>query len=94
MRTIEKIFPNLFAAIGITLAASWFALIIMGKASLITNVLFLFGVAFIFELYSNNQEIKAAKRSREDEEALDGMLRKLEEEHESADREVEDELFV
>ncbi len=96
MRTIDKIFPDLFAAIGVTLAATWFALVIMGMSSLITNVLFLFGVAFVFELYSGSQEARAAIRNREKrekEKEVDDLLNKLENHgHEEEVHEYEDEL--
>ncbi len=80
MRTLEKIFPGLFAAVGITLVAAWFALLIMGKTSVLVHVLFLFAAAFIFELYSSNQEYQAAeaKRKREMEE-VDHLLTQLKE---------------
>lgn len=98
MRTIDKIFPDLFAAIGVTLAAAWFALVIMGMSSLITNVLFLFSVAFVFELYSGSQEARAAIRNlekREKEKEVDDLLNKLENHgHEEEVHEYEDELIV
>lgn len=98
MRTIDKIFPDLFAAIGVTLAATWFALVIMGMSSLITNVLFLFSVAFVFELYSGSQEARAAIRNlekREKEKEVDDLLNKLENHgHEEEVHEYEDELIV
>ena len=81
MRTIDKIFPDLFAAIGIALVASWFALIIMGLSTMVTNILFLFGVAFIFELYSSKQEIRAAIRNKgEQEKEREALLQNKEEE--------------
>ncbi len=82
MRTIDKFFPDLFAALGLTLIATWFALIVMGMSSVIAHVLFLFSVAFIFELYSSSQEAKDAireKEARQRDEHLDELLRNMEE---------------
>ena len=79
MRTLEKIFPGFFAAIGITLVATWFALVIIGTASMLIHILFLFAAAFIFEIYSANQELNAheAERKREIDE-VNHMLDQLE----------------
>ena len=82
MRTIDKFPPDLFAALGLTLIATWFALIVMGMSSVIAHVLFLFSVAFVFELYSSSQEAKDAireKEAREREEHLHNLLRDMEE---------------
>ncbi len=93
MRTLEKIFPGFFAAVGITLVATWFALLIMGAANMIVHILFLFTVAFIFEIYSSNQEYQAneEKRKREMEEVekmLDGLK---DDDHEEMMEELEEE---
>ncbi|MCO6487215.1 MAG: hypothetical protein J5I98_02300 [Phaeodactylibacter sp.] len=93
MRTLEKIFPGFFAALGITVAATWFALVIVGAANMIVHILFLFFAAFIFEIYSSNQEYEAneARRKREMEE-VDEMLRQLkEDDHEEMIHELEEE---
>lgn len=94
MRTLEKIFPGFFAAIGITLAATWFALLIMGAANAIVHVLFLFTIAFVFEIYSSNQEYLAneEKRKREMEE-VNKMLDELKDDgdHEEMMEELEEE---
>lgn len=93
MRTLEKIFPGFFAALGITLAAAWFALVIVGAANMIVHILFLFFAAFIFEIYSSNQEYEAneARRKREMEE-VDRMLDELkDDDHEEMIHELEEE---
>ncbi|MCB0580557.1 MAG: hypothetical protein KDD10_14755 [Phaeodactylibacter sp.] len=93
MRTLEKIFPGFFAALGITLAATWFALVIVGAANMIVHILFLFFAAFIFEIYSSNQEYEAneARRKREMEE-VDRMLDELKhDDHEEMIHELEEE---
>lgn len=93
MRTLEKIFPGFFAAIGITLVATWFALVITGAANMLVHILFLFAAAFIFEIYSANQEISAneAKRKRDMEE-VDHMLSQLhDDDHEEMLEELEEE---
>jgi uncharacterized membrane protein len=81
MRTIDKYFPDLFAALGITIVATWFALIVMGMTSIIANVLFLFATAFVFELYSSSQQAKMAIKEREErekQEHIDTILRQIE----------------
>ncbi|MCB0584230.1 MAG: hypothetical protein KDD06_02715 [Phaeodactylibacter sp.] len=81
MRTLEKIFPGLFAAIGIALAATWFALVITGAANMLIHIIFLFTVAFIFEIYSNNQQYEAEKnRKKRDKEDVEQLLSQLKEE--------------
>ncbi|MCB0549117.1 MAG: hypothetical protein KDD19_16180 [Phaeodactylibacter sp.] len=93
MRTLEKIFPGFFAAIGITVVATWFALLIIGVANTMVHILFLFITAFIFEIYSSNQEYQAneAKRKREMEE-VEHMLKQLkEDDHEEMIEELEEE---
>ncbi|MCO6480745.1 MAG: hypothetical protein J5I94_29155 [Phaeodactylibacter sp.] len=93
MRTLEKIFPGFFAAVGITLVATWFALLITGAANMIVHILFLFTVAFIFEIYSSNQEYQAneEKRKREMEE-VEKMLDELkDDDHEEMMEELEEE---
>ncbi len=80
MRTLEKIFPGFFAVVGITLVATWFALVITGAANMLVHILFLFTAAFIFEIYSSNQEYQAEeeKKKREMEE-VEQMLHQLKE---------------
>ncbi len=95
MRTLEKIFPGLFAAIGITLVATWFALLIVGAANMLVHILFLFATAFFFEIYSSNQERQAAEAERKrekDMEEVDHMLNQLKEgDHEEMVHELEEE---
>ncbi len=79
MRTLEQIFPGLFAALGITLVATWFALIIMGMANIFVHIIFLFIVAFIFELYSTNQQYQEKAEERRHEEEIRRLLKRVEE---------------
>ena len=93
MRTLEKIFPGFFAAVGITLVATWFALVITGAANMLVHILFLFTAAFVFEIYSSNQQYQAEeeKRKREMEE-VDRMLDELKhDDHEEMIHELEEE---
>ena len=80
MRTLEKMFPGFFAAVGITLVVTWFALVITGAANMLIHILFLFTAAFIFEIYSSNQEYQAEeeKKKRKMEE-VEQMLHELKE---------------
>ena len=60
--------------------ATWFALVITGAANMLIHILFLFTAAFVFEIYSSNQQYQAEeeKRKREMEE-VDKMLHQLKE---------------
>ena len=80
MRTLEKMFPGFFAAVGITLVVTWFALVITGAANMLIHILFLFTAAFVFEIYSSNQQYQAEeeKKKREMEE-VEEMLHQLKE---------------
>ena len=80
MRTLEKIFPGFFAALGIIIVATWFALVITGAANMLVHIVFLFTAAFIFEIYSTNQEYKDAKDRRKKEmDEVNEMLNQLKE---------------
>ena len=94
MRTLEKMFPGFFAAVGITLVVTWFALVITGAANMLIHILFLFTAAFIFEIYSSNQEYQAEKEKKKRKmEEVEQMLHELKEDDpEEMIQEVEEEF--